>query len=77
MNALQYLNSLRPALPLSETRDENGARKPMSGSELRRAIEQRSVLINTESVSVNEEIDFPVFSLVFYPKSATRRTTII
>jgi hypothetical protein len=77
MNALQFLSGLRPALPLSETKDSNGSHKPMSGSELRRAIEQRSVLINTEPVSVNEEIDFPVFSVVFYPKSDKKRTTIV
>jgi hypothetical protein len=77
MNVLQYLNSLRPALPLSETRDTNGARKPMSGSELRRCIEQRAVLINGEQVTYNEEVDFPVFSLVFYPRSLVKKTTLV
>jgi hypothetical protein len=77
MNALQYLNSLRPALPLSPIKDDNGAHKQMSNSDLRRAMEQRSVLINGEQVTLNEEIDFPVFSVVFYPKSATKRATIV
>lgn len=77
MRALQFLNSLRPAIPLSEIRDESGARKPMSGSELRRCIEQRAVLFNGEPVGVNEEIGFPIFSLVFYPRSSVKRTTLV
>lgn len=49
----------------------------MSGSELRRCIEQRAVLFNGEPVGVNEEIGFPIFSLVFYPRSSVKRTTLV
>lgn len=66
MNALQYLSNLRPAIPMS-------AEHPctdMSGGELRRHMQQGAVIINTERVDPKEEIDFPVFSLVFFPKSA-------
>lgn len=72
MNALSFLASLRPALPYS-------AESPctlMSNGELRRVIQQRGVLINTEPVEVSEEIDFPVFSIVFFPKGK-RRTTLL
>lgn len=48
----------------------------MSNGELRRVIQQRGVLINTEPVEVSEEIDFPVFSIVFFPKGK-RRTTLL
>ena len=72
MKVLQYLNNLRPAIPLS-------AEKPctvMSGSELRRHIQSGAVLFNGEKVSVDEEIDFPVHSLVFFP-SGKRKTTLV
>jgi hypothetical protein len=72
MNALQFLNNLRPALPFSV---EQGC-KPMSNGELRRHIEQGGVLFNGEKITINETIDFPVFSLVFFPHS-NRRTTIV
>jgi len=73
MNALQYLNSLRPAIPMS-------VEKPcieMSNGELRRHMKQGAILINGESITPEEEIDFPVFSLVFFPKSQNRRTTLV
>jgi hypothetical protein len=73
MNAMQYLNSLRPAIPFS-------AEKPcllMSNGELRRHVLQGAVLINGETITPEEEIDFPVFSLVFFPNSTKRRTTIV
>lgn len=70
--ALEWLNSLRPALPWSIE-----ACKPMSGGELRRHMQQGGVLVNGERVSPDELIDSPVFSLVFFPKSAARRTTLV
>lgn len=70
--ALQWLNSLRPALPMSAEQPC----KPMSNGELRRHMQQGGVLVNGERVAPDELIDFPVFSLVFFPKSATKRTTL-
>ena len=70
---LAYLNSLRPALPMS-------AEKPcipMSNGVLRRQMAQAAILINTERVTPDELVDFPVFSLVFFPKSAARRCTLV
>lgn len=79
MNALQYLNSLRPALPLSIERPpsefEPGEVNP-SGSEVRRWLKNKAVICNGEPLSESDVIDFPVFSLVFFPKGM-RRTTII
>lgn len=79
MTAMQWLNSLRPALPLSIERgnDKTEPHRPMSNGELRRHIQQGAVLVNGERVEPQEEIDFPVFSLMFFPKSATRRTTLV
>jgi hypothetical protein len=79
MNCLQWLNSLRPALPLSleqpPTKDRPA--QQMSNGELRRLMQQGGLLVNGERVTADETIDFPVFSLVFFPKSPARRTTIL
>lgn len=73
MNALSFLNSLRPAIPLSiET-----PCKPMSNGELKRHMQQGGVLINTEKIKPDEPINFPVFSVVFFPKSTSRKTTLL
>jgi hypothetical protein len=73
MNALSFLNSLRPAIPMSvETPCSQ-----MSNGELRRHLTQGAVIINGERVTPNEEIDFPVFRVVFFPKSDRRRTTVV
>jgi len=79
MTALQWLNSLRPALPLSienPPTKENPA-QPMSNGELKRHMQQGGVLVNGERIAPDDRIDFPVFSLVFSPKSAKRRTTLV
>jgi hypothetical protein len=51
--------------------------KPMSNGELRRHMQQGGVLVNGEKATPDESIDFPVFSIVFFPKSSNRRTTIL
>ena len=71
MNALQWLRQFEH-LPMSRER----ASTPVSNSELKRWIKNGSVLFNAEKVDVNEEIDFPVFSLVFFPKVKSRTTLI-
>jgi hypothetical protein len=70
MNLLQFLNTLRPALPMSI--EQPG--KAMSNSELRRHVVQGGVLINGERITPDEAMDFSVFSIVFFPKSAKRTT---
>ena len=50
---------------------------PMSNGELRRLCRQKGVLINGEPIDYAEEVDFPVFSIVFFPKSPSRRTTLL
>jgi hypothetical protein len=79
MKALQFLNNLRPALPLSIEQPPSRERpaSAMSNGELRRHIQQGGVLFNGERVMPDEEVDFPVFSLVFFPNSAKRRTTLV
>lgn len=71
--AMQYLSGLRPALPMSVERPC----MPMSNGELRRHITQGGVLINMERITPDETIDFPVFSLVFFPRAQDRRCTLV
>lgn len=79
MTILQWLNSLRPAIPYSaeKPKDADGRCVLMSNGELRRQAAQGAILINGERFSVDEPMDFPVFSLVFFPRSERRRTTVI
>lgn len=48
---------------------------PASNSELKRWLQNKIVLLNGETVEWNELIDFPIFSVVLFPKSA--RTTLL
>jgi ribose 1,5-bisphosphokinase PhnN len=65
------LDALRPALPFS-TEGCHEATK----SEIRRWLKNGSVVVNGERMVLDELIDFPIFSLVFFP-SGKRRTTVI
>jgi hypothetical protein len=38
---------------------------------------QGAVLINGKTVTPDDPMDFPVFSLVFFPNSKKRKTTIV
>lgn len=73
MNMLTWLNGLRPALPYSSAKPTT----VVSNSELRRCMLNGSILVNSERITHDEPMDFPVFSLVFFPKSKERKTTII
>ena len=73
MTVLQYLIQLRPALPMSVEKPCT----PVSNSELRRWIKDGSVIINGERWQPDEEAPVWVFSLVFFPKSPTRRCTVV
>lgn len=45
-----------------------------SSSEIKRWIEQGAVLFNGERVTPTELIDFPIISIVLFPKGASRVT---
>lgn len=51
--------------------------KVASNSELRRWIEQKSLLINNEHCTPNELLDFPLISIVLFPKSEKKRITLL
>jgi hypothetical protein len=73
MKALDYILQLKPAIPYSTEKPGTLA----SNSEIRRWITSGAIIINTERFTIDEEIDFPVFSLIFFPKSENRRTTLV
>lgn len=85
MTALEFLISMRPALPMSV---ENPC-KQASNSEIRRWLDQSSVIINGVKPKSKDVVNFPVTSLVFFPKSkatfndegkmitTSRKTTLI
>lgn len=77
MNILTYLNSLRPALPLSTRKDEDGAFLPLSNSELSRALKQKAITINgTTDWTHDEEAPCHIWQLIFYRKSKSRCTLV-
>lgn len=45
-----------------------------SSSELKRWIQNKAFVINNETVDWNEEIDFPIISVVLFPK---KRITLL
>lgn len=67
MTTLQLLISLHEVCCF-QTREGKKAGKA-SNSELRRWIQNKAVLFNSETVELHEEIDFPIFSLVLFPKN--------
>ena len=48
----------------------------LSKSEMRRWCERSSVRINGETMKADEELDFPIFSMVLHPKG-DRRCTLL
>lgn len=75
-----YLRSLSPAIPVSIEKHgykATGKYELPSNGELKRWVESGSVLINGERCEPQELVDFPVFSLVYFPKSGSRRSTVL
>lgn len=70
---LQFILSLRPALPMSVEKPCTVA----SNSEVRRWITDGSVTINGERWKHDEPAPDLRWSIVFFPKSAKRRTTLV
>jgi len=48
---------------------------PASNSEIKRWLQNKAVVINGERPNWNDEVEFPVWELVLFPKG-NRRTTI-
>ena len=72
MNAFEYLKSF-PFLPPSTEGKKCG--RP-SNSEIRRWLEKKSVIINGVKANYDDEINFPIIELIFFPNS-NRKCTMI
>ena len=48
-----------------------------SMSELKRWCQNSALIINGESVKWDEQIDFPIFSVVLFPKNHKNRVTLL
>ena len=75
VTAWEYLKHLSGIYWLTSKEGRNTGRA--SNSELKRWIQNKSLLINTEHVTWDEQIDFPVFSVILFPKSVAHRITLV
>lgn len=73
MNAWGFLRDLHTVTSF-QTREGTLVGKA-TASELKRWIQNKALLINGEHVSWDEPIDFPVFSVVLFPKN--KRVTLL
>lgn len=63
-------------LPLLKGVWNHAERKPCGSNAARNIILQKSVWINGFSVDLDEVVDFPVLSVVVFPKSPKNRVTL-
>lgn len=71
LNALDYLKSLSFLPP----NVERGIKKPSNG-DLKRWFNMGAVIINGETPKAKNTISFPVWELVFFPKSKRKVTMV-
>jgi len=67
MNAWAFLRNLHEVCSF-QTREGKKTGKA-SSSELKRWIQNKALLINGETVTPDEKLDFPIFSVVLFPKN--------
>lgn len=67
MNAWQFLRDLHGVCSF-QTREGKKVGKA-SASELKRWVQNGALVINGEKVAWDEEIDFPISSVVLFPKN--------
>ncbi len=73
MKVHEFLIGLRPAIPMAT----NGTKPvPASNSQIRRWLVDKAVLINGATPGPDDQVDFPITQLVFFPKSDKKRTTL-
>lgn len=75
MNAWKFLCSLHQVCKFQTKEGKKVG--TASGSELKRWCQNNALQINGESMKWDEEIDFPVFSVVLFPKNEHFRTTLL
>ena len=73
LTGLQYILSLHELCRFMSTERPGVA----TNGEVRRWLQSRVVIVNGYPLEANETIDYPIRSLVLFPKSPVRRTTIV
>lgn len=73
MTALEFIISLRPAVPMGFQ-----GTKPIEASngQIRRWLQDKAIIINGTKPGPQDEIQYPITQVVFFPKSPDRRATI-
>lgn len=71
--AMDYIVSLKPFVPMST--ETPG--KELSNGEIRRLLDQSAIMINGKKPKSKEIIEFPVTSLVWFPKNHNKRVTML
>ena len=66
MNAWEFLRGLNEVCSFQAKEGKKVGKA--SASELKRWIQNKALLVNGESVSWNEEMDFPMNSVILFPK---------
>lgn len=69
MRAIDWLHGLAEFVWSKEGRAQFASK-----SEKRRWITQKAVLVNGEHLDIDDEINFPVFSVVLFPKGKNKTT---
>jgi hypothetical protein len=76
MNAFDVVKYIG-AIPMSiETKEGEPPRQP-TDAEIRRWLDQSAVIINGKRPKAKDTVEFPITELIFFPKSAKKRTTVI
>ena len=79
MTALSYMVSIHSFRSTPERKTgfwSHEQNRVASNSEIRRWIEQGGIVFNGEKVSPTEMLDFPIHSVIMFPKSDKRRITL-
>lgn len=75
MTALELLKELRNKIYLPHCCEKKEHRGIPSNSELTRWLNDKAIVINGLTPTAQEEVNFPVTQLIFFPKGK-RKTTI-
>jgi hypothetical protein len=74
VTALEFLISMRSTLPMSKEAGKEP--KIASNSEIRRWLRDSAVVLNGIKVKADDNVRFPITSLIFFPKSKESRCTM-
>lgn len=74
MTGFEYAMSLHEVCTFQSQEKKIGV---MSNSELRRIVDQGALRINGRPIKAKDDIEFPITSVVLFPKSDKKRCTLL